>query len=643
MIVGGDFNCLLLPEERQGSRPFVYLQGSLEMDAAVTELDLQELGFTGSAFTWCNNQPGLGRVLGRLDRVFVNSIVLDVIPLGSVRHLPRVGSDHCPLLLALGHVQNARQSRWIRFEDTWLSYPMLRKLVSRSLLKVDVGDSVEVLQRKCRRTLQALFFWSKNKLQDLGAWKEILEAEIVELQRLESLDGGISEEQTQTLIAEVKDLLSIHAQLATWWKQHAKVELGNGSLVDNPEGIEAAFLDFFDRKWEGTAPILAGWPLLPSSPRLDGGAASLLLTKVSEEKIWGVIKAMKANRAPGLDSITSSFFVHFWPIVHTSVCRDIGNFFALGHIPSAWKETLVVLIPKCPNASRPDWFRPISLCQTIYKCFIAQEVVHKLAILTSATGFLAMKVDMEQAYDKMSWETLRQVLAMFGFPVEFARWILQCVEGPQFALLLNGRRVCTWTGKRINKSKSMVMFGKSTPTGKCNRLTRRLGFFRVREFTYLGITLAMRKLKRSDFSHLLLKVAAKVWAWGNRHLSLAGWATLIRSALLATPMFLYTHCHVPRKVHESFERLARFFLWQRAPSQCGMHYVSWEQCCSPSTGVDLASMGVNAAGILPFPQVSFGPVHWPSLAGGDHPTRFTGLAAHQGGRCMPLDRYTGRL
>ncbi|KAK8928809.1 hypothetical protein KSP39_PZI017738 [Platanthera zijinensis] len=122
MNVGGDFNCLLRPEERHGSRPFVYSQGSLEMDAAVAELDLQEPSFTGPAFSWCNNQPGLGRVLGHLDRVFVNSVGLDVIPLGSVWHLPRVSSDHCPLLLALGQVRAARQSRWIRFEDTWLSY-----------------------------------------------------------------------------------------------------------------------------------------------------------------------------------------------------------------------------------------------------------------------------------------------------------------------------------------------------------------------------------------------------------------------------------------------------------------------------------------------------------------------------------------
>ncbi|KAK8945109.1 hypothetical protein KSP39_PZI008355 [Platanthera zijinensis] len=55
-------------------------------------------------------------------------------------------------------------------------------------------------------------------------------------------------------------------------------------------------------------------------------------------------------------------------------------------------------------------------------------------------GFLAVKVDMEQAYDRMSWQTLRQVLVMLGFPSRFANWLLKCVQDPTFTLVINGRR-----------------------------------------------------------------------------------------------------------------------------------------------------------------------------------------------------------
>ncbi|KAK8935181.1 hypothetical protein KSP39_PZI014056 [Platanthera zijinensis] len=47
---------------------------------------------------------------------------------------------------------------------------------------------------------------------------------------------------------------------------------------------------------------------------------------------------------------------------------------------------------------------------------------------------------MEKAYDRMSWDTIVQILSLFGFPQRFVTWLLQCVQAPKFTLLLNGCR-----------------------------------------------------------------------------------------------------------------------------------------------------------------------------------------------------------
>ncbi|KAK8948365.1 hypothetical protein KSP39_PZI006163 [Platanthera zijinensis] len=133
-----------------------------------------------------------------------------------------------------------------------------------------------------------------------------------------------------------------------------------------------------------------------------------------------------------------------------------------------------MLIPEVPNAAQPDKFWPISLCQTIYKvatkvlirrlhplllslvspeqgafvpgrsishhCFHAQEIMHKFKVSTARSGFMAIKIDMDQAYDKMAWGTLQQVLQLLGLPAWFINWVLQCVMHPRFALLLNGKQ-----------------------------------------------------------------------------------------------------------------------------------------------------------------------------------------------------------
>ncbi|PKU68232.1 integrator complex subunit 11 [Dendrobium catenatum] len=140
---------------------------------------------------------------------------------------------------------------------------------------------------------------------------------------------------------------------------------------------------------------------------------------------------------------------------------------------SQWKETVVVLLPKVNNLDQPSNFRPISLCQTIYKivakvlvnrfkgilsriiseeqavfvqgrsisnhCLLGQELMNKVKVSKEKRGLLALKVDMEQAYDKMSWRTLELVLRNMGFPPIFSSWVLNCVTNPKFSILISGK------------------------------------------------------------------------------------------------------------------------------------------------------------------------------------------------------------
>ncbi|KAK8928633.1 hypothetical protein KSP39_PZI017355 [Platanthera zijinensis] len=149
-----------------------------------------------------------------------------------------------------------------------------------------------------------------------------------------------------------------------------------------------------------------------------------------------------------------------------------------------------------------------------------------------------------------------------------------------------------WTGQCINSSKSMVVFSKATPSYKAYWIARSLGFQRVTEMLYLGVKLAMRKLRAANFSDLLIRIWSKVRAWGDRHLSLAGRATLIVSALLPSAQFHLTHADVPRSVSLSIDKIVRFFLWQKDRSTRGMHYVDWPTVCLPTShgGLGLHSL-----------------------------------------------------
>ena len=50
-----------------------------------------------------------------------------------------------------------------------------------------------------------------------------------------------------------------------------------------------------------------------------------------------------------------------------SVKDEVKHIFSLGKIPDYLNKTLITLIPKCSNPESIGNYRPISLCNSIYK------------------------------------------------------------------------------------------------------------------------------------------------------------------------------------------------------------------------------------------------------------------------------------
>lgn len=65
--------------------------------------------------------------------------------------------------------------------------------------------------------------------------------------------------------------------------------------------------------------------------------------------------------------MTALFFVHFWKIIGGDVVRTVQQFFQEGHLLPNLNETNLVLIPKVAIPSNISQFRPISLCNVVYK------------------------------------------------------------------------------------------------------------------------------------------------------------------------------------------------------------------------------------------------------------------------------------
>jgi hypothetical protein len=145
--------------------------------------------------------------------------------------------------------------------------------------------------------------------------------------------------------------------------------------------------------------------------------------------------------------------------------------FAQTESGGATNSTFLALIPKESNPSNFSRFRPISLCNSSYK-ILTKIIVNRLTplltklISENQSGFLrdkqitdnivlvqeaihsskktktpgmVVKLDMENAFDRVKHSFLFSILKAYGFSENFSNWIKACISTPWVSPLLNGR------------------------------------------------------------------------------------------------------------------------------------------------------------------------------------------------------------
>ena len=102
--------------------------------------------------------------------------------------------------------------------------------------------------------------------------------------------------------------------------------------------------------------------------------------EVLDDEIKSALFFLKDNKGPGPDGVSLGFFKKSWSVVGADVTRAIRSFFRSGRLLKEVNATYITLIPKVPNPSQVKDFRPISCCNTIYKC-IAKIIADRIKVV----------------------------------------------------------------------------------------------------------------------------------------------------------------------------------------------------------------------------------------------------------------------
>ncbi|XP_074282600.1 uncharacterized protein LOC141607138 [Silene latifolia] len=418
----------------------------------------------------------------RLDRAYATQDWFTLFPSASILHLPILVSDHAPILLSLSPDSKPRK-RPYRIDNWCLSYPEVRELVLKVWETPFFGSEMFVVSRKLAIARRAILQWVINHRISHGVnWSEIEadldlsathivdEISVIPFDvKSEILDGF----PTRFLYNRVKQRSTKHRIIA--------LRTTDNVWLESPNDITEEIVTYFKLL------LTSNTALAPAShveslqscfdgltfPRLGSFECSLLQEPFKETDVMTSLRGMDASKSPGPDGITPLFFHAFWPQIGHLVTSAILRFLNSGVMLKEWNNTIIVLIPKTDKPECVSQFRPISLCNVIYRlaskcmanrlklvipsiisesqqafvpdrlmsdgCLIAHEIMHYINKTKKGTNcYSVIKLDMHKAFDRVSWNFLMSALDLFGFPISWRNLIWECISTVTYSIMING-------------------------------------------------------------------------------------------------------------------------------------------------------------------------------------------------------------
>lgn len=396
VFIGGDFNAIRSASDKTGG---IICLGSAQQDFNnwIERNDLLEID-SRDTFTWTNKRKGFSNIAEKIDRFFWQGD-LTLFPFtSSCNVLPCSGSDHYPILLFLQGTQGSSKTPF-KFENMWMKEPNFLTLIENWWKEGTYeGSKLFCFIAKLKSVKQKLLQWNSQHFKNIFSFKRLIEEQLAALNDKIILEGMDQEsfQRERSLLLKYEDILS---KEEIFWKQKSrenwlrmgdkntkffhnvtkirrsknwisKLQIRNNQISEDPEVIKEEIISFYSNllnNKEGSH-LLDQKKLLTRIPKIISEEQNQMLNgKINMEEVFQALNQLPSGKAPGPDGFPTDFFKKCWHIFGQELSKALECSRRSGKILKEINNTFIALIPKKEKAENLGDYRPISLCNTIYK------------------------------------------------------------------------------------------------------------------------------------------------------------------------------------------------------------------------------------------------------------------------------------
>ncbi|XP_042969115.1 uncharacterized protein LOC122301804 [Carya illinoinensis] len=462
----GDFNEIITQSEKVGGRerPEGQMEGFRQ---CLENCNLFDLGWKAMN-TWSNQHIDDTFTKKRLDRAVANPSWLEIFKERGVETLIARQSDHKPILLTLIENQPCirNRKRLFRFEAKWSLDEEGGRVVEDAWERtLETKNLLIKVQRKLKACSGDLLRWNSQKASD--GEKEILR-----------LSERLKMEQATESSHNVSIVRKLQKELEEEKNRISEIIDDQGRCVKDQKGIEEVFFQYYSNlSSPSTDDIAAGlWGI---ESKVSGLMNEELQKDFTMLEVEAALKDMGPLKSPGPDGFGACLYQNYWSTIGEEVCQAVLSFLnEKSGLDGSINFTHIALIPKIDKPVIASDFRPISLCNVLYKLvskvlanrlkkvlpviisknqsaflpgrlitdnvMVAYEALHTMKTRQKGRiGSMALKLDISKAYDRIEWGFLEAIMRKLGFGERWIRLVMVCVTSVTYSVLVNGQPCCT--------------------------------------------------------------------------------------------------------------------------------------------------------------------------------------------------------